>query len=300
MKISHAGRRATADDRTPLAVQPLSWKESHALQLRSLRPENVQIYCLRQRAHRAEYGGKALDHGGAWYRNLSLFEGDDRKGCKGFEQLAGAKQEIGIARPAEAFVAAREGLVDQHSTRREGAGNRREQWAVQVIGNDDSIIVIAELPTVGLEVDPAHLTTGPRERQQCRGITVDRAHGKSAVAQQANMPATAGREIEHKTPWLDQRQKAVDPDGGGRRGLRRSHADGDGFEAQQRAGEISCPECGETKVEKAVMAPRLGKPLRRFRRLTLGLGVAEDPGGGPKFRPTLLSYGRCGTHGCPS
>ena len=56
--------------------------------------------------------------------------------------------------------------------------------------------------------------------------------------------------------------------------------DGDGFEAQQKAGEISCPECGETKVEKAVMAPRLGKPLRRFRRLALGLGVAEDPGEG--------------------
>ena len=32
--------------------------------------------------------------------------------------------------------------------------------------------------------------------------------------------------------------------------------DGDGFEAQQKAGEISCPECGEAKVEKAVMAPR--------------------------------------------
>jgi hypothetical protein len=76
--------------------------------------------------------------------------------------------------------------------------------------------------------------------------------------------------------------------------------DGDGFEAQQKSGEISCPECGETKVEKAVMAPRLGKPLRRFRRLALGLGVAEDPGGGPKFRPTSLSYGRRGTHGCPS
>ena len=25
--------------------------------------------------------------------------------------------------------------------------------------------------------------------------------------------------------------------------------DGDGFEAQQKAGEISCPECGETKVK---------------------------------------------------
>jgi len=150
---------------------------------------------------------------------------DDRKRCKGFEQLAGAKQEIGITWPAEAFVAAREGLVDQHSTRREGAGNRREQRAVQVIGNDDSIIVTAELPRViGLEVDPTHLATRPRERKQCRGIMVDRAHGKSAVAKQANMPATAGRQVEHKTTWLDQRQKAVDPDRRGRRGLGRSRA----------------------------------------------------------------------------
>ena len=43
------------------------------------RPENFQIYCLRQRAHWAAYGGKALDHGGAWYRNLSLFEGDEAR-----------------------------------------------------------------------------------------------------------------------------------------------------------------------------------------------------------------------------
>jgi len=53
--------------------------------------------------------------------------------------------------------------------------------------------------------------------------------------------------------------------------------DGDGFEAQQKAGAISCHECGETNVEKAVMAPR---PHRRFRRLALGLGVTEDPGEG--------------------
>lgn len=35
--------------------------------------------------------------------------------------------------------------------------------------------------------------------------------------------------------------------------------DGDGFEAQQQAGEIGCPHCGDTAVEKAVMAPRLGR-----------------------------------------
>lgn len=35
--------------------------------------------------------------------------------------------------------------------------------------------------------------------------------------------------------------------------------DGSGFEAQHAAGEIACPHCGNTSVEKAVMAPRLGR-----------------------------------------
>ncbi len=35
--------------------------------------------------------------------------------------------------------------------------------------------------------------------------------------------------------------------------------DGDAFEAQRAAGEIACPHCGDTSVEKAVMAPRLGR-----------------------------------------
>ncbi len=35
--------------------------------------------------------------------------------------------------------------------------------------------------------------------------------------------------------------------------------DGGGFEAQQKAGEIACPECGDTSVDKAVMAPRLAR-----------------------------------------
>jgi hypothetical protein len=33
--------------------------------------------------------------------------------------------------------------------------------------------------------------------------------------------------------------------------------DGDGFEAQHAAGEIACTHCGDNRVEKAVMAPRL-------------------------------------------
>jgi hypothetical protein len=40
--------------------------------------------------------------------------------------------------------------------------------------------------------------------------------------------------------------------------------DGDGFEAQQNAGEIACPECGDNRVEKAVMAPAIGRARNRM------------------------------------
>ena len=35
--------------------------------------------------------------------------------------------------------------------------------------------------------------------------------------------------------------------------------DGDGFAAQQTAGGIACPQCGDSHVEKAVMAPNIGR-----------------------------------------
>jgi len=35
--------------------------------------------------------------------------------------------------------------------------------------------------------------------------------------------------------------------------------DGDGFGVQQQAGEIACPECGDTQIEKALMAPNIGR-----------------------------------------
>ena len=35
--------------------------------------------------------------------------------------------------------------------------------------------------------------------------------------------------------------------------------DGDSFEAQRATAEISCPVCGDSSVDKAVMAPRLTK-----------------------------------------
>src|ERR1700686_3207723 len=34
---------------------------------------------------------------------------------------------------------------------------------------------------------------------------------------------------------------------------------GEGFEAQHQAGEIPCPDCGGAQVEKALMAPNIGR-----------------------------------------
>lgn len=39
--------------------------------------------------------------------------------------------------------------------------------------------------------------------------------------------------------------------------------DGEGFTAQQEAGEITCPDCGDAKVEKALMAPNIGRSRDR-------------------------------------
>jgi hypothetical protein len=38
---------------------------------------------------------------------------------------------------------------------------------------------------------------------------------------------------------------------------------GEGYEAQQKAGEIVCPECGDAQVEKALMAPSIGRSRDR-------------------------------------
>jgi len=34
---------------------------------------------------------------------------------------------------------------------------------------------------------------------------------------------------------------------------------GDAFEAQQKVGEIACPSCGDNRIEKALMAPNIGR-----------------------------------------
>ena len=34
---------------------------------------------------------------------------------------------------------------------------------------------------------------------------------------------------------------------------------GEAFEAQQKAGEVACPDCGDARIEKALMAPNIGR-----------------------------------------
>jgi hypothetical protein len=57
--------------------------------------------------------------------------------------------------------------------------------------------------------------------------------------------------------------------------------DGEGFEAQRKAGEIACPECSDTAVEKAVMSPRVG----RSRELKPAISPAQ-------FRTAMLELRR--------
>jgi hypothetical protein len=59
--------------------------------------------------------------------------------------------------------------------------------------------------------------------------------------------------------------------------------DGATYERQARRGLVACPECGSTEVEKAVMAPRLGRSTksdpapREARQETAPEAVATPP-----------------------
>ncbi len=57
--------------------------------------------------------------------------------------------------------------------------------------------------------------------------------------------------------------------------------DGATFEAQREQGEIACPDCGDTAVDKAVMAPRLARSR-----------AAAPPVSPAKLRAALLELRR--------
>ena len=43
---------------------------------------------------------------------------------------------------------------------------------------------------------------------------------------------------------------------------------GDAFETQQKAGEIACPNCGDTRIEKALMTPNIGRSRKNVPALS--------------------------------
>ncbi|MGE0260361.1 MAG: DUF1178 family protein [Alphaproteobacteria bacterium] len=43
---------------------------------------------------------------------------------------------------------------------------------------------------------------------------------------------------------------------------------GEAFEAQQQAGEIACPTCGDTRIDKALMAPNIGRSHKNLPTLS--------------------------------
>lgn len=65
-------------------------------------------------------------------------------------------------------------------------------------------------------------------------------------------------------------------------------ASSDSFADQQARGLISCPVCGDSKVKKAVMAPRVGAKSNRQVSVPAksGSGPAQESAGG--FSPELV------------
>lgn len=52
--------------------------------------------------------------------------------------------------------------------------------------------------------------------------------------------------------------------------------DSAGFDAEAAGGRVHCPECGSHRVEKALMAPRLGRGLKADREPTVAPVPAQE------------------------
>jgi hypothetical protein len=59
------------------------------------------------------------------------------------------------------------------------------------------------------------------------------------------------------------------------------------YEAQEKAHEIVCPACGDTRVRKAMMAPRIGKGGKREKAPDASPVPADGPADAPKMAAKL-------------
>jgi hypothetical protein len=108
-------------------------------------------------------GANSLNDGGPWPRHLARLIGDHLQiPRKSLQQLVWPQQEIRIARFAETFIAAGEGLIDQRASGREARCNPRQQWPVQVIDHDNSAKqTTCERPGSGFDVGGDNLEFRP-------------------------------------------------------------------------------------------------------------------------------------------
>ena len=146
--------------------------------------------------------------------DFALLEGDDGQStADDVQQFAAAEQEVGIRRPAEAFVPRRKRLVEQHAVVSQRRQQMWKQRTMQVVGDDDRVESrIAERPGTGFEIGDRRLDAlHAGERRECGRVAVDCEHARPARCEQPRVPSMPGREIEHVRVRGDQMREADDP-----------------------------------------------------------------------------------------
>ena len=149
-----------------------------------------------------------------------------RPACASRSSSPRSQQEIRIRRPAVGFVAAREGLVEQHAVVRQRGEQGREQRPVQVIRRRRSRRIArpasGQRPAsrssarVSMRASPASVASAAASRSTAttRG---------TAGGEEARVAAVAAGEVQHAGAGGDERREALDP---GRSAGRRARADG--------------------------------------------------------------------------
>ena len=115
------------------------------------------------------------------------------------EQFSPPQQEVGIGRPAIAFVADGESLIDEHAPRRQRLDEHRQQGSMQVVGDDDP----GERPAgvrPGAAFDVGTQGRDPRNAGEARErgrIAIHRMNLVAARREHPGMPAATACNIKH-------------------------------------------------------------------------------------------------------
>ena len=116
-------------------------------------------------------------------------------------EFIGPQKKIGVARPAEALVPGREGLVKQEPARRRQPENIRHDRPPEIVGHDDARKGPAGERKIRrlFEVERQYFHPGnPLEIREFRDVDIDESHRMSPRQEQPAVPAAAAGEIEHR------------------------------------------------------------------------------------------------------